>query len=71
MSILLILRDMDGVAYTHGSENDKEIVFSLRHIVNSKARARHEIMGVLVHEVVHCYQYNGTTLILICIVLQS
>ncbi|KAJ6541837.1 hypothetical protein B0H19DRAFT_1174874 [Mycena capillaripes] len=50
---------MDGVAYTFGSQTEKEIHFSLDHIVNSASRARHEILGVLVHEVVHCYQYNG------------
>ncbi|KAJ7146282.1 hypothetical protein C8R44DRAFT_757070 [Mycena epipterygia] len=63
LSILLVLRPMDGVAYTFGSHSEKEIHFSLDHIVNSAARARDEIMGVLVHEVVHCYQHNanGTT----------
>ncbi|KAJ7606854.1 hypothetical protein FB45DRAFT_949306 [Roridomyces roridus] len=58
-SILLVLRSMDGVAYTTGSHTEKEIHFSLEHIVNSKTRARDEILGVLVHEVVHCYQHNG------------
>ncbi|KAF9011113.1 plant basic secretory protein [Cyathus striatus] len=62
-SIVLILRPMDGVAYTCGSDHDpvrhKEIHFSLNHIRNSSKRARDEIMGVLTHEVVHCYQYNA------------
>ncbi|KAJ6623177.1 hypothetical protein B0H10DRAFT_2011549 [Mycena sp. CBHHK59/15] len=58
-NILLVLRPMDGVAHTFGSDTDKEIHFSLNHIVNSKDRARDEILGVLVHEVVHCYQYNA------------
>ncbi|KAJ6486093.1 hypothetical protein C8R47DRAFT_1129000 [Mycena vitilis] len=58
-SILLVLRPMDGVAYTFGSHTEKEIHFSLDHIVNNASRARHEILGVLTHEVVHCYQYNG------------
>ncbi|KAJ7054037.1 peptidase of plants and bacteria-domain-containing protein [Mycena amicta] len=57
--ILLVLRPMDGVAYTFGSHHEKEIHFSLNHIENSKARAREEILGVLVHEVVHCYQHNA------------
>ncbi|KAF8204427.1 plant basic secretory protein [Mycena galopus ATCC 62051] len=57
--ILLVLRPMDGVAYTFGSSSEKEIHFSLDHIANSASRARDEIMGVLVHEVVHCYQYNA------------
>ncbi|KAF7337702.1 Plant basic secretory protein [Mycena sanguinolenta] len=57
--IQLVLRPMDGVAYTFGSASEKEIHFSLDHIANSASRARDEIMGVLVHEVVHCYQYNA------------
>lgn len=50
---------MPGVAHTFGSASHKEIHFSLDHINNSSARAKDEIMGVLVHEVVHCYQYDG------------
>ncbi|QSZ34059.1 hypothetical protein DSL72_005639 [Monilinia vaccinii-corymbosi] len=62
-SVTLILRSMDGVAYTTGSELDndhKEIHFSLDYI-NSIApeRKKLEIMGVLTHEMVHCYQYDG------------
>lgn len=50
---------MEGVAYTCGSEKEKEIHFSLDYIKKSAKRAHDEIMGVLVHEVVHCYQYYG------------
>ena len=53
---------MDGVAYTKGSELDddhKEIHFSVRHIANNKDRVKGEVMGVLVHEMVHCFQYNA------------
>lgn len=57
--ILLVLRPMDGVAHTFGSEIYKEIHFSLDHIKNSEARAKDEIMGVLTHEVVHCFQFTG------------
>ncbi|KAJ3907233.1 peptidase of plants and bacteria-domain-containing protein [Lentinula edodes] len=68
--ITLTLRPMDGVAYTFGSDDgsEKEVHFSLKHIVNSykgdtddkkNARVREEILGVLTHEIVHCYQYNG------------
>ncbi|KDR85565.1 hypothetical protein GALMADRAFT_218662 [Galerina marginata CBS 339.88] len=57
--ILLVLRPMDGVAYTTGSSSHKEIHFSLDYIKGCESRARDEIMGVLVHEVVHCYQYDG------------
>ena len=79
--ISLILRSMEGVAHTCGSLNQKEIHFSLDYIKKSANRARDEIMGVLVHEVVHCYQYDacgtcpggliegiaGTTLLIILI----
>ncbi|KAH9486411.1 hypothetical protein JR316_0000475 [Psilocybe cubensis] len=57
--ILLVLRDMGGVAYTIGSASHKEIHFSLNYIKATKHRASEEILGVLVHEVVHCYQYNA------------
>ncbi|KAI9570384.1 hypothetical protein HD554DRAFT_2018830 [Boletus coccyginus] len=58
-TITLVLRSFDGVAYTSGSDTDKEIHFSLDYIVSSISRARDEILGVLIHEVVHCYQYNA------------
>jgi len=58
--ILLVLRPMKGVAVTFGTESHKEIHFSLDYIKRiPKSRAREEIMGVLVHEVVHCFQHNG------------
>lgn len=50
---------MNGIAYTFGTHTDKEIHFSLDHIRNSAQRAKEEILGVLTHEVVHCFQYNG------------
>ena len=50
---------MPGVAHTFGSDIYKEIHFSLDHIANSVARARDEILGVLTHEVVHCFQFTG------------
>lgn len=62
-SVTLILRDMSGVAYTTGTELDndhKEIHFSLQYIASIlKNRVDHEILGVMTHEVVHCYQHNG------------
>ncbi|KAI1759285.1 BSP-domain-containing protein [Hypoxylon sp. FL1150] len=62
-SVTLILRDMDGVAYTTGSDLDsdhKEIHFSLRYIKSITAlRQKAEITGVITHELVHCYQWNG------------
>ena len=63
-SVTLIMRSMPGVAYTTGSDLDgdhKEIHFSLDYIHSSVSNDRkaHEIMGVLAHEMVHCYQYNA------------
>jgi len=62
-SVTLVLRSMPGVAYTTGSELDsdhKEIHFSLDYILSiSPSRKKDEIMGVLTHEMVHCYQYNA------------
>ncbi|KZF23392.1 BSP-domain-containing protein [Xylona heveae TC161] len=62
-SITLILRSMPGVAYTTGSslDNDhKEIHFSTDYIQHiAKDRCREEILGVIRHEVVHCWQWNG------------
>lgn len=63
-SVTLILRDMGGVAYTTGNELDndhKEIHFSLKYIAGIKPEARQtdEITGVITHELVHCFQYNG------------
>lgn len=55
---------MDGVAYTTGIDLDpeqhKEIHFSSHYIASiSPDRRSHEIEGVIIHELVHCYQYNG------------
>ena len=57
--VTLVLRPMDGVAHTFGSATHKEIHLSLDHVRNSRARVRDEVLGVLVHEMVHCFQYNG------------
>lgn len=57
--IQLVLKPMDGVAITFGTHSAKTIHFSLDHIKRSSQRAHDEIMGVLVHEVVHCYQFNA------------
>ncbi|KAF2760626.1 BSP-domain-containing protein [Pseudovirgaria hyperparasitica] len=62
-SITLIIRPMDGVAYTTGLQIDdahKEIHFNTRYIEQvSLSRLAEELTGVIVHEMVHCYQHNG------------
>ncbi|KAG9599551.1 PBSP domain protein, partial [Aureobasidium melanogenum] len=66
-SVTLILRDMDGVAYTTGADIDndhKEIHLSLsylNHVASQKANysARTELLGVVCHELVHCFQWNA------------
>ncbi|KAL9632997.1 MAG: hypothetical protein Q9164_004961 [Protoblastenia rupestris] len=65
-SVTLILRSLGGVAYTTGSELDndhKEMHFSLDYIhgITSRTPGREapEIEGVVVHEMVHAWQWNG------------
>ncbi|KAI1632005.1 peptidase of plants and bacteria-domain-containing protein [Biscogniauxia mediterranea] len=64
-SVTLIVRPMDGVAYTTGVDLDpeqhKEIHLSTRYVgsVAPPSRRASEIAGVLVHELVHCYQWSG------------
>lgn len=59
-SVTFVLRDMgDGVAYTTGTELDsdhKEIHVHLGYI---KDKPRYEILGVICHELVHCFQWNA------------
>ena len=65
--ITLILTAFPGVAETYGSQDHKIVRFSLDYIAGfkhddneeRKEKARKEITGVLVHEVVHCYQYDA------------
>ncbi|KAI0026887.1 hypothetical protein K488DRAFT_30560, partial [Vararia minispora EC-137] len=60
-SIALILRPMDGVAYTTGTHDAKQIHLSCAHVVGAHeaGRCKEECEGVLVHEVVHCFQHNA------------
>lgn len=54
---------MHGVAYTTSKDIDedhKEIHFSTSYIENISAeRKKNEIVGVITHEVVHCWQWNA------------
>jgi hypothetical protein len=61
--VTLVLRDFPGVAYTIGSSEDhniKEIHFSLSYIAGTTRLKdpRAELLGVLTHELVHCYQHT-------------
>ncbi|KAJ5382552.1 hypothetical protein N7517_000463 [Penicillium concentricum] len=67
-SVTVFLRDYSGVAYTTGTELDdahKEIHVSLPYIQHctsgpsAKADPLHELVGVLTHELVHCYQHTA------------
>ncbi|KAF2821113.1 BSP-domain-containing protein [Ophiobolus disseminans] len=62
-SITLVIRDLEGVAYTTGLELDddhKEIHFSTQHIMRiPESQQKEETLGVIVHEMVHCWQHSG------------
>lgn len=62
-SITLVLRSLDGVAYTTGrdiDEDHKEIHLSTNYINHvPDTRKKEEIQGVVVHEMVHCWQHNA------------
>ncbi|KAF2245539.1 plant basic secretory protein, partial [Trematosphaeria pertusa] len=62
-SITLVLRSMPGVAYTTGLDIDddhKEIHFSTDYINHvPDTRKKEEMQGVIVHEMVHCWQHNA------------
>ena len=66
-SVTFIIRDFPGVAYTTGTELDddhKEINISAEYIVKcakggSPGDKRHEILGVICHELVHCFQWTS------------
>jgi Peptidase of plants and bacteria len=62
-SVTLVLHSFGGVAYTQGKslDNDhKEIHLSTDYVASVKPELlKSEITGVIVHEMVHCYQWNG------------
>ena len=63
-SVTVKLRGMDGVAYTTGLDLDdmhKEIHCSLHYLASNRhdpIKFRHETLGVITHEMVHCFQHN-------------
>ncbi|KAK5700716.1 signal recognition particle subunit srp68 [Elasticomyces elasticus] len=59
-SVTFVLRAYQGLAYTTGIELDedhKEIHINLDYIAKLKGEPRHEILGVICHELVHCFQW--------------
>lgn len=61
-SVTFIVREFEGVAYTTGKELDddhKEIHLSSKYIRTRKGDVRHELLGVICHELVHCFQWNA------------
>ncbi|KXL43879.1 MAG: hypothetical protein FE78DRAFT_151411 [Acidomyces sp. 'richmondensis'] len=60
-SVTFILHDFSGLAYTTGTELDgdhKEIHLSCSFLAKlADDGARHEILGVICHELVHCFQF--------------
>ncbi|KAJ5082504.1 hypothetical protein N7532_011547 [Penicillium argentinense] len=63
-SVTLFLRDFGGVAYTTGTELDndhKEMHLSLPYVKHCTTLADppRELVGVLTHELVHCYQHTA------------
>ncbi|KAM0746447.1 plant basic secretory protein [Meredithblackwellia eburnea MCA 4105] len=64
-SITFHLRSFDGVAYTTGSKLDdehKEIHISVNYLAGiggDDVQVKREIQGVLVHELVHVFQYSN------------
>ena len=62
-SVTLVLADTDGVAYTTGKSIDQDhkvIKLSLDYVANiSPELLTTELMGVVTHEMVHCWQHTG------------
>lgn len=61
-SVTIVLRPMDGVAYTSGIDLDddhKEIHINLKYITFIRTSPRTEILGVICHELVHCFQWSA------------
>jgi hypothetical protein len=63
LSVKLVLRAFPGVALTRGSDlgdEHKEIHLSTDYVSGLPAgRVRDEVVGVICHEMVHCWQWDG------------
>jgi len=60
-SVTFVFREYAGLAYTTGIELDddhKEIHINLAYIAKVR-EPRHELLGVICHELVHCFQWNA------------
>ncbi|CAE6528133.1 unnamed protein product [Rhizoctonia solani] len=58
-SLRLIIKETDGIAATSGDEIRKTIVFNAKYIAKVGQRAKDEILGIVRHEVVHCFQHDA------------
>ncbi|CAE6454906.1 unnamed protein product [Rhizoctonia solani] len=58
-TLRLIIKETDGIAATSGDEIRKTIVFNAKYIAKVGQRAKDEILGVIRHEVVHCFQHDA------------
>ncbi|CUA69370.1 hypothetical protein RSOLAG22IIIB_03893 [Rhizoctonia solani] len=58
-NLRLIIKETDGIASTSGDEIRKTIVFNAKYIAQVGQRAKDEILGIIRHEVVHCFQYDA------------
>lgn len=61
-SVTFIVREFEGVAYTTGRDLDddhKEIHINTKYIRTRNGDVRHELLGVICHELVHCFQWNA------------
>ncbi|KAK4554025.1 hypothetical protein LTR86_008866 [Recurvomyces mirabilis] len=59
-SVTFVLRAYDGLAYTTGIDLDqdhKEIHINLDYLLKIRGDVRHELLGVICHELVHCFQW--------------
>lgn len=61
-SVTFVLREFEGVAYTTGTDLDddhKEIHINTGYVGSRSGDIRHELLGVICHELVHCFQWNA------------